>query len=187
MRSLRRNSRRLVHANISSLTRGDAFEYYLPKVKKLKGATIVNGIVQPDDGTDPFVLNSILPESQVKEWKEQMLQRNNSQTCYAETPSGRFSVRCVQKMLKIHQIKNIKAAVEREIVWFSEDYKKTQTVSENHPATAIMSFQKMRYSSKYDEAIRPHGITPTELSMIWDRHLLHILERCSKYRPDGIS
>ena len=94
MRPLRRNFRCLVHANISSLTRGDAFEYYLPKVKRLKAATIVNGIVQQDDGTDPFVLNSIPPESQLKEWKEQMLQRNNSQTCYAETPSGKFTVRC---------------------------------------------------------------------------------------------
>ena len=83
----------------------------------------------------PFVLNSIPPESQLKEWKEQMLQHNNSQTCYAEMPSGKFRVRCIQKMLKIHKIKNIKAAVEREIVWFSEDYTKPQTVSENPPAS----------------------------------------------------
>ena len=78
----------------------------------------------------------------------------------------------VFKMLKIHEIKNIKAAVEREIVWFSEDYTKPQTVSENPPAAAITSFQKMLYSSKYDEAIRPHGITPTELSMICDNRWL---------------
>ena len=117
-----------------------------------------------------------------------MLQRNNSQTCYAETPSGKFTVRCIQKMLKIHEMKNIKAAVEREIIWFLEDYTTPQTVSENPPATAIMSFQKMLYSSKYDEAIRPHGITPTELSMICDNRWLsddHITWLMKKLTDSG--
>ena len=163
VRSLKHNSRRLVYANISSLTRGDAFEYYLPKAKKLKAATMVNGIVPPKEDTDPFTLNSIPPESQLKEWKEQIIERK-CQTCYAETPSGKFSLSSIQNMLKIHDIK--KAAVEREIVWFSQDYTKPQAVAEHPSVTVILNFQKMLYSKKYDEAISPHGITPTELSMI---------------------
>ena len=124
---------------------------------------MVNGVVPPGNSTDPFALNSIPPESQLKEWKKQM---GNSQACYAETASGNFNLSSIQNMLKIHEIKNIKAAVEREVVWFSQDYVKPQTVAEHPPAKVIMNFQKMLYSNKYDEAILPHGITPTELSMI---------------------
>ena len=133
----------MVYANISSLTRGDAFEYFLPKVKKLKSATMLNGVVPPGDGTDPFALNSIPPESQLKEWKTQM---GKTLTCYAETPSGNFDLGSIQNMIKIHEIKNVKAALEQEIVWFSQDYTKPQTVAEHPPDTVIMNFQKMLYT-----------------------------------------
>ena len=187
VRSLRNNSRRLVYANISSLTRGDAFEYFLPKVKKLKSATMLNGVVPPGDGTDPFALNSIPPESQLKEWKTQM---GKTLTCYAETPSGNFDLSSIQNMIKIHEIKNVKAAVEQEIVWFSQDYTKPQTVAEHPPDTVIMNFQKMLYTYKYDEAIPPHGITPTELSMIcgnrWlsDDHMTWIMKELTDSGTD---
>lgn len=126
---------------------------------------MVNGIASPEDGKDPYSLNSIPPEGQLKEWKEEIMKRND-QACYAETPSGKFSLGSIQNMLKIHEIKNMKAAVEREIVWFSQDYAKPRAVTEHPPAKAITNFQQMLYLHKYDESIRPHGITPTELSMI---------------------
>ncbi len=82
-----------------------------PKRKKLKAATIVSGIVPPKDDTHPFTLNSIPYESQLKDWKEKIVERKG-QTCYAETPSGKFSLSSIQNMLQIHEIKNIKAAVD---------------------------------------------------------------------------
>jgi hypothetical protein len=78
---------------------------------------MVNRIVPPKEDTDPFTFNSVPPESQLKDMKEQIVQLRG-QTCYAETPSGKFSLLSIQNMLKIHEVKNIQAAVEREIVWF---------------------------------------------------------------------
>jgi hypothetical protein len=49
---------------------------------------------------------------------------------------------------------------------YAKDYAKPQAVAEHPLATVISNFQRMLYSTKYDEAISPHGITPTELSMI---------------------
>ena len=150
---------------------------------------MVNGIVQPKEDTDPFTLNSVPPESQLKDWKEQIVQLRG-QTCYAETPSGKFSLRSIQNMLKIHEVKNIQAAVEQEIVWFSQDYAKPQAVAEHPPATVILNFQRMLYSTKYDEAISPHGITPTELSMIcgnrWlsDDHMTWLMKELNTSETD---
>ena len=56
-------------------------------------------------------MNSIPHESQLTNWKERIVERKG-QTCYAETPSGKFSLSSIQNMLKIHEIKNIKAAVD---------------------------------------------------------------------------
>lgn len=87
---MKHNSRHLLHQNISNLTRGDAFEYYLPKVIQLKSARIVNRIVPLEDITEPFTLHSLPPESQLKEWKQQMV-NGPTATCYIEK-SGTFSM-----------------------------------------------------------------------------------------------
>ena len=79
---------------------------------------------------DPFLVKSLPSEVQLHAWEKDI--KNNGRMKYIETFSGTLDISCIKILLKLHIAKNIQAAVQQGINWFSKSYTKPQTAS-NHP------------------------------------------------------
>ena len=90
---------------------------------------------------------------------------NNNGRKYIQTYSGTLDINCINVLLKLHTAKNIQAAVQQEVNWFSKSYNKPQTVSQHPPPSSIADFQKMLYLNRYDAICNENGMTPMELAM----------------------
>ena len=113
---------------------------------------------------DPFLVKSLPSEVQLHAWEKDI--KNNGRMKYIETFSGTLDISCIKILLKLHIAKNIQAAVQQGINWFSKSYTKPQTVSNHPPPSLIEDFQKMLYFNRYDEIIEQNDMTAMELAMV---------------------
>ena len=82
------------------------------------------------------------------------------------TLSGTLAINDINHLLKLHTAKNIQAAVQQEVTWFSKSYNKPQTVSKHPSPSLIEDFQKMLYFNRYDKICEENGMTAMELAMV---------------------
>ena len=118
-------------------------------------------------------MKSLPSEVQLHAWEKDI--KNNGRMKYIDTFSGTLDISCIKILLKLHIAKNIQAAVQQEINWFSKSYTKLRTVSNHPPPSLIEDFQKMLYFNRYGEIIEQNDMTAMELAMVCDNRLYHLI------------
>ena len=102
---------------------------------------------------DPFSVKSLLSESRLNLWKDEIGQNKGGQWQYMETSLGRLDINCTNNLLKLHTAKGIQAAQEQEIDGFSRTYSKPQTLHVSTPTSFIDNKLPCIFLAVFDKSV----------------------------------
>ena len=130
------------------------------------------GYSRPAGVVDPFTLSSLPSKSQIHQWKTVIDHPASKRTSYIETCYEKVDLNCINHLTRLHTAKDIQKSVEEELLkWFSQPYRKPETVVEHPPANHVAKFQRLLYCERYDcyivkEILKYCEMSPNELAML---------------------
>lgn len=122
---------------------------------------------------------------------EYIQRQNVGKHSYVECAFGRFDLSTLQNMLRIHTARKISAAVKNELEWFAKEHLVPQSVQCQPPASSIRSFQRLLYSSRYDQHLSSYNMSPDEMAKLCcnlclsDDHLFWFCEKINSEESDA--
>lgn len=160
-----KNSRKFSTKSVNGFSRGFAFECLVPTIGEWNTSQ-TGGYSRPAGVVDPFTLSSLPSKSQIHQWKTVIDHPASGRTSYIETCYGKVDLNCINHLTRLHTAKDIQKSVEEELKWFSQPYRKPETVVEHPPANHVAKFQRLLYCERYDEILKYCEMSPNELAML---------------------
>ena len=83
-------------------------------------------------------------------------------------PSGDriYDQTSLEEIQRIHQLQNIKAAIEQELDWFAEASETPVSLQKYPPQKSLKTFQKLLYDTPYNQEVPGYGMYPGELAKL---------------------
>ena len=83
-------------------------------------------------------------------------------------PSGDriYDQTSLEEIQRIHQLQNIKAAIEQELDWFAEANETPVSLQKYPPQKSLKTYQKLLYNTPYSQEVPGYGMYPSELAKL---------------------